>query len=54
MRRFKGFIKTDMLGSTCEFEFEVENEATVKEIEEEAREEAFNHVEWGFKEVESD
>lgn len=54
MRQFKGFIKTDMVGSECEFEFEVGDEATEEEIEQEARDAAFDNVEWNFREVESD
>jgi|GEM_PF-841257 len=52
MRVFKGKISTDKIGSTCEFEFEVEDAATEEEIEQAAREAAFEHVEWNFKEVE--
>jgi len=51
MRTFKGFIKTDMVGSLCEFEFEVEDNATDAEIENEAKEAAFDCVEWNYKEV---
>jgi hypothetical protein len=51
MRKFTGSIKTDAQGSDCEFEFEVEDDATEAQIAEEAREAAFNRIEWHFKEV---
>lgn len=51
MRVFKGNISTDKIGSACEFEFEVEDTATEEEIEQAARDAAFEHVEWNFKEV---
>lgn len=51
MKRFKGVIRTDRVGSDCEFEFEVEDNANQEEIELEAREAAFNYVEWNFHEV---
>ncbi len=51
MRTFKGFIKTDMVGSECEFKFEVEDDATDAEIEHEAKEAAFDCVEWSYQEV---
>lgn len=51
MREFKGVIRTDKIGSECEFEFEVEDSATPEEIEQEAREAAFNYVEWSYNEV---
>ena len=46
MRTFKGSIKTDVQGSDVEFEFEVEDNATQTEIEYEAKQAAFEHVEW--------
>lgn len=51
MRKFKGKIKTDAQGSDCEFEFEVPDDATPELIEREAREAAFNFIEWHYKEV---
>ncbi|BFO07186.1 hypothetical protein KNHN1_55640 (plasmid) [Pseudomonas guariconensis] len=51
MRTFKGSIKTDVQGSDVEFEFEVEDNATQTEIEYEAKQAAFEHVEWNFEEV---
>ncbi|SEU22323.1 hypothetical protein SAMN05443270_3470 [Lacrimispora sphenoides] len=51
MRRFVGTIRTDIDGSDCEFTFEVEDNATVKEIEEAGKEAAFGHMEWNYDEV---
>lgn len=51
MRTFKGFIKTDVQGSDVEFEFEVEDNATQAEIESEAKQAAFEHVDWNYEEV---
>lgn len=50
-RKFKGYIQTDKVGSTCEFEFEVADDATEEQIEEVAREHAFDRVNWSFDEV---
>ncbi|MBC3871494.1 hypothetical protein [Undibacterium oligocarboniphilum] len=51
VRKFVGHIKTDIEGSTCEFEFEVSATASEEEIDKEAREAAFNHVEWSYRQV---
>ena len=53
MRKFKGTIETNVIGSACEFEFEVEDNATEDEIEEEAKETAFNFINWQYQEVKS-
>lgn len=50
-RKFTGRIGTDKLGSDCEFEFEVDDDATEKEIEAAAREAALEYVEWNYEEV---
>lgn len=50
MRKFTGVIKTHKLGSECDFAFEVSDSATNKEIEQEAREAAFDNVEWYYEE----
>lgn len=50
MRKFKGRISTDKVGSDCEFEFEVDDDATEAEIEETAREAAFNFIDWSYTE----
>ncbi|WP_225013700.1 hypothetical protein [Pseudomonas aeruginosa] len=51
MRKFKGTIQTDAQGSETQFEFEVEDDATPEEIDEEAREAAFNYVQWYYEEA---
>ena len=48
MKKVKGFIETDKVGSRCGFEFEVEDDATGAEIEEYAREAAFELIEWSY------
>lgn len=49
--KFVGHIKTDKEGSSCQFEFEVNACASKEEIEIEAREAAFNHIEWSYRKV---
>lgn len=51
MRHFKGYIKTDKVGSRCEFEFEVEDDASEEEIDEVARDVAFDRIEWFYEEA---
>lgn len=51
MRKFKGCIRTNVSGSECYFEFEVDDNATDEEIETEAREAAFNWVDWEYEKV---
>ena len=52
MRKFYGEISTNIVGSECEFEFEVEDNATDVEIEECAKETAFNLIDWWYEEQE--
>jgi len=51
VRKFVGHIKTDKEGSSCEFEFEVSAKLSDEEIKEIAREAAFNHVKWSYRQV---
>ena len=51
MKFFKGEIATDSVGSGCEFEFEVEDDATQEEIDAEARQAAFDLVSWSYTEI---
>ncbi|MBA1280277.1 DUF7167 family protein [Stutzerimonas stutzeri] len=51
MRQFKGTIKTDVQGSEVVFDFEVEDDATQEQIDEEAKQAAFEFVQWHFEEV---
>lgn len=53
MRKFTGFIKTNKVGSRCDFEFEIEDDATDEEIEEFAKQNAFDLLEWAYSEATS-
>lgn len=48
MKRVTGSIATNLVGSRCHFEFEIEDDATPAEIEEMARDAAFDLVDWGY------
>lgn len=50
-RKFKGTVATDKIGSECDFEFEVDDDATEADIEHEAREAAFDLIQWNYEEV---
>ena len=50
MKTIKIWIKTDKVGSICEDSFEVDDDCSPEEIEEFAREQAFQMMEWGFEE----
>lgn len=52
MRKFKGGISTNIHGSECKFEFEVEDDATDEEIEETAQQAAFEWIDWYYEETE--
>ena len=54
MRKYVGFIATDVSGSRCEFSFEVADNASDDEIDDEARQAAFDRVEWGYHEIGND
>lgn len=45
----RGFIKTNVVGSKCLFEFEVDDDASPDEIEEEAKEVAFSYMDWSYE-----
>lgn len=49
MKRITGYISTGMRGSTREFEFEAEDDCTPEELEEMARDAAFELIEWNYK-----
>lgn len=51
MRKFVGSIGTNKVGSEVSFEFEVPDDASDEEIEECAREAAFNCIDWYFTEI---
>ena len=52
MRKIKGVIMTDVVGSEVEFELEVEDDATEEEIDKLAWVEAANWMEWYWERVE--
>lgn len=51
MRKIKAYLETGFAGCRIEEEFEVEDDATQEQIEEEAREAVFNSIDWGWHEV---
>jgi hypothetical protein len=51
MNKYIAFVKTYMQGSVCEEEFEMPDNATEEEIEEAAREAAFNNVDWWWEKI---
>jgi hypothetical protein len=52
VRKIKGVIMTDVVGSEVEFELEVEDDATEEEIDKLAWKEAANWMEWYWEEAE--
>lgn len=48
MKKIEGYVKTNKVGSICEFEFEIDDDATPAEIEEEAKNAAFEMIEWSY------
>jgi hypothetical protein len=49
MRKVIGYIETARSGSRCTFEFEVDDDATNEEIQELAKDRAFEDVNWDFQ-----
>ena len=47
--KYRGRVRTDKVGSECEFEFEVDARWHHTRVEEEAREAAFDLVEWSYE-----
>lgn len=52
MKKFKAYLDIGFAGGRIEEEFEVEDNATKEEIEEQAREAVFDYVDWGYYEIE--
>ena len=52
MKRIRVSVETNKVGSRCETVIEVEDTATEKQIEEDARDAMFNMIEWNFRELE--
>lgn len=51
MRKFRGAISTNVVGSERQFDFEVEDDATEEEIEEVAQMAAFEFIDWYYEEI---
>lgn len=51
MRKIKAYLETGFAGCRIEEEFEVEDDATDAQVEEQAREAIFDRVDWGWHEA---
>ena len=51
MARYKVWISTNKVGSKCQDEIEIEDGASEQEIEQEAREAAFQYLDWGYERI---
>ncbi len=51
MARYKGFVKTNIVGSKVEFEFEVKDSATDEEIQEVAQECMWDCIEMYYEKI---
>lgn len=51
MRKIKAYLDAGFAGCRIEEEFEVEDDATDAQVEEQAREAIFDRVDWGWHEV---
>lgn len=54
MRTIRYYIAMGIQGCEYEDTFEVEDDATDQQIEDAARDAAFDHIDWGFEEVKPD
>jgi len=52
MRKFRGVIRTNRVCSECEFEFTTPDDYSKEQIEEFARDLAFEYIEWTYQEDE--
>lgn len=52
MKKFKGYVQTNIVGSRCEFEFELEDDCTQNDIEQAAHEAAMQEVDYNYEEIE--
>lgn len=50
MRKFKGQVSTGIVGSSMEFTFEIDDDATDAEIEDAARDAMFECIDWNYEE----
>lgn len=51
MRKIKWWLETGFVGCGHDGEFEVKNDATDDEIEDEAKDAAFDRISWGWSEL---
>lgn len=51
MKKYHGYVGTRKIGSDCHFEFEVEDNATEKEIQEIAIECMWDELEFNYEEI---
>lgn len=51
MKRYKGTVRIGLVGCVVPFEFEIDDDATDKEIEDAARDAMLECVEWNYDEV---
>jgi hypothetical protein len=49
VKKFKGSVRLGLVGCVREFEFEVEDDVTDEEIEQIAREVAFEYIDWNYE-----
>jgi hypothetical protein len=47
--RYVGYIRTNVVGSDCKFEFEAPSDMPADELEELARDVAFDYIDWNFE-----
>ena len=51
MKKYRGYVSTSKIGSDCEFEFEVEDNATEKEIQDIAIQCAWDELSFDYEEI---
>lgn len=51
MKKYKGVIRTNRVGSDCHFEFEVDDDTSQEEIDEIATEMAFEKIDFYYEQV---
>lgn len=51
MKKIKAYLHAGFAGCSIEEEFEIDDNATDAQIEEQAREAVFDHIDWGWYEA---
>ncbi len=49
-KRYQGYVSVGLVGCKRTFKFDIEDDASVKEIEEAGRDAMFECIEWGYEE----